>query len=161
MSFELAQRIADTVLYEGYVLYPYRASAAKNQVRWQFGVLAPRGYAEGGGGERWANRTECLVEHGDEARLDLRLRFLQVQARTIEARVDDWFEFLSAYHEAVLGWVGGSAKVDGAAPSETGVRDRLALIRHAMETLFGGRSAFRCCWTYINAVRPAASAARA
>jgi hypothetical protein len=41
------------------------------------------------------------------------------------------------------------------------VRDRLALIRHAMETLFGGRPAFRCCWTYINAVKPAGSAARA
>ena len=76
-------------------------------------------------------------------------------ARTIEARVDDWFEFLSAYHEAVLGWVGGSAKVDGRAADETAVRDRLALIRHAMDTLFGGRPAFRCCWTYLNAVRPA------
>ena len=78
-----------------------------------------------------------------------------VTARDIEARVDDWFEFLSAYHEAVLGWVGGSAKVDGAAPPATeAVRDRLALIRHAMDTLFGGRPSFRCCWTYINGVRP-------
>jgi SAM-dependent methyltransferase len=76
-----------------------------------------------------------------------------VTARGIEARVDDWFEFLSAYHEAVLGWVGGSAKVDGTAATEEAVRDRLALIRHAMETLFGGRPSFRCCWTYINAVR--------
>ncbi len=84
-----------------------------------------------------------------------------VQARTIEARVDDWFEFLAAYHEAVLGWVGGSAKVDGAAASEAAVRDRLALIRHSMDTLFGGRAAFRCCWTYINAVKPAGSPARA
>jgi hypothetical protein len=79
-------------------------------------------------------------------------------ARTIEARVDDWFEFLSAYHEAVLGWVGGSAKVDGRAAGEDAVRDRLALIRHAMDTLFGGRPAFRCCWTYLNAVRPASRA---
>ena len=37
--------VADAVLYEGYVLYPYRASAPKNQVRWQFGVLAPPPYA--------------------------------------------------------------------------------------------------------------------
>jgi ubiquinone/menaquinone biosynthesis C-methylase UbiE len=81
-----------------------------------------------------------------------------VQARTIEARVDDWFEFLSAYHEAVLGWVGGSAKVDGEPASEAAVRDRLGLIRHAMDTLFGGRPAFKCCWTYINAVRLAAPA---
>ena len=76
-----------------------------------------------------------------------------VTARTIEASVDDWFEFLRAYHDAVLGWVGGSAKVDGKDPSPEAVRDRLALIRHAMDTLFGGRPAFRCCWTYINCVR--------
>jgi SAM-dependent methyltransferase len=82
------------------------------------------------------------------------LRVEDVTARTIEARVDDWFQFLSAYHEAVLGWVGGSAKVDGRAAGEDAVRDRLALIRHAMETLFGGRPAFQCCWTYVNGVRP-------
>jgi SAM-dependent methyltransferase len=76
-----------------------------------------------------------------------------VTARTIDAGVDDWFEFLSAYHEAVLGWVGGSMKVDGRPADAEAVRDRLALIRHAMETLFGGRPAFRCCWTYINCVK--------
>ena len=38
---------------------------------------------------------------------------------------------------------------------------RLALIRHAMDTLFGGRPAFRCCWTYINAVRPTPTPGRA
>ncbi len=41
MSIERARAVADAVLYEGYVLYPYRASARKNQVRWQFGVLVP------------------------------------------------------------------------------------------------------------------------
>jgi SAM-dependent methyltransferase len=78
----------------------------------------------------------------------------EVRARSIEAQVADWFEFLGAYHEAVLGWVGGSAKVDGVAPGPGAVADRLALIRHAMDTLFGGRDAFRCCWTYITCVRP-------
>jgi SAM-dependent methyltransferase len=77
-----------------------------------------------------------------------------VTARSIEAQVGHWFEFLSAYHEAVLGWLGSSVKVDGKAPSSEAVADRLALIRHAMDTLFGGREAFRCCWTYINCVRP-------
>ena len=38
---EAARAVADAVLYEGYVLYPYRASAAKNRVRWQWGVLMP------------------------------------------------------------------------------------------------------------------------
>ena len=78
-----------------------------------------------------------------------------VTARDIEARVDDWFEFLSAYHDAVLGWVGGSAKVEGVEASAEDVRARLALIRHAMDTLFGGRPSFRCCWTYINGSVPA------
>jgi ubiquinone/menaquinone biosynthesis C-methylase UbiE len=78
----------------------------------------------------------------------------EVRARSIEARVSEWFEFLSAYHEAVLGWVGGSPKVDGKAPTAEAVTDRLGLIRHAMDTLFGGRDAFRCCWTYITCVRP-------
>ena len=41
--------MADAVLYEGYVLYPYRASAIKNRYRWQFGVVAPRAYAERSG----------------------------------------------------------------------------------------------------------------
>jgi hydrogenase maturation protease len=89
MSFELAQKIADAVLYEGYVLYPYRASAAKNRIRWQFGVVAPRGYSELGGSEPWAMQTECLVEtRGEVVDLDLRVRFLQVQARTIEQSLD-------------------------------------------------------------------------
>jgi hypothetical protein len=39
------RRVADAVLYEGYILYPYRASAQKNRSRWQFGVLMPPGYA--------------------------------------------------------------------------------------------------------------------
>ena len=77
-----------------------------------------------------------------------------VTARTIETSVEDWFEFLSAYHEAVLGWVGGSAKVDGAPPTKEAERDRLALIRHAMDTLLGGRQSFRCCWSYITCVKP-------
>src|SRR5207237_9994997 len=45
-------------------------------------------------------------------------RVADVTARTIEARVDDWFEFLTAYHEAVLGWLGGSVKVDGRTPTD-------------------------------------------
>jgi hypothetical protein len=85
MSFDVAQKIADAVLYEGYVLYPYRASAIKNRFRWQFGVLVPREYSERGSGEPCAMQTECLLEHNGEGMLDLRVRCLQLQARTIEA----------------------------------------------------------------------------
>jgi SAM-dependent methyltransferase len=91
--------------------------------------------------------VRCLQEAG--------FSLEQVSKRTIEARLEDWFQFLGAYHEAVLGWVGGTARIDGRAAGEEAVRDRLALIRHAMDTLFGGRPAFQCCWTYINCLRPA------
>lgn len=79
------------------------------------------------------------------------LTVLDVSEATIEASVEEWFEFLSAYHDAVLGWVGGTEKIDGVAPSEAAVADRLKLIRHAMETLFGGRPTFNACWTYVTA----------
>ena len=46
MSLDLARTVADAVLYEGYLLYPYRATSRKNQARWQFGVLGPVGAAE-------------------------------------------------------------------------------------------------------------------
>jgi hypothetical protein len=83
--FARARKIADAVLYEGYVLYPYRASARKNQVRWQFGVLAPRDWSHAGGCEEWWAQTECLFEAESGCRLIGKTRFLQIQTRTIEA----------------------------------------------------------------------------
>jgi hypothetical protein len=82
--FAAARQIADAVLYEGYVLYPYRASATKNQMRWQFGVLTPRSYAERDGSERWRLRTECVVDPGAAPVLNVRVRFLQAQRRAAE-----------------------------------------------------------------------------
>jgi len=90
--FEAAQRVADAVLWEGYVLYPYRASAAKNQVRWQYGVLTPRRHSEADGYERWTMHTECVVELGTEAKVDVKIRYLQVQTRTVEEAVDGGFK---------------------------------------------------------------------
>src|SRR5262245_16710610 len=82
MSFEQAMQVADAVLFEGYLLYPYRASAPKNQVRWQFGVLAPPGADPS---ETSIAQTECLVDPRDAApALQVRARFLQVQARSGE-----------------------------------------------------------------------------
>jgi hypothetical protein len=89
MSTDLARRVADCVLFEGYLLYPYRASARKNQVRWQFGVLVPPDYSDGG--EHSDMRTECLVEPGragqEAATLEVTVRFLRVRARTVEEAV--------------------------------------------------------------------------
>ncbi|WP_232664527.1 hypothetical protein [Pseudonocardia sp. TRM90224] len=73
------EAVADAVLFEGYLLYPYRASAQKNRVRWQFGVLTPAADES----EPTRNRTECLLEPGGgNARLFVRLRCLQLQTRS-------------------------------------------------------------------------------
>jgi hypothetical protein len=85
--FATAREIAEAVLYEGYVLYPYRASSAKNQLRWQFGVLVPRAFAEMDGSERCSVRTECLVRADARTMLRVRARCLQVQQRFVEAAV--------------------------------------------------------------------------
>ena len=77
-SIEAAWKIADAVLYEGYVLYPYRASSVKNQFRWQFGIVAPRAWSDEGG-EPSKMRTECLAEAGDSAAVEITIRFLQVE----------------------------------------------------------------------------------
>ncbi|MEV4097995.1 hypothetical protein [Streptosporangium saharense] len=83
---ETARQVADTVLYEGYLLYPYRASAAKNQTRWQFGVLVPPAYTATA--EPSSCQTECLLQAGEGATVHVRLRFLHLVARTVE-RLDD------------------------------------------------------------------------
>jgi hypothetical protein len=87
--FAAARAVADAVLYEGYVLYPYRASSRKNQIRWQFGVLTPRAFSEAEGSERWSMRTECLIDPGLVSQLSIRIRCLQVQHRAVEVADDD------------------------------------------------------------------------
>jgi hypothetical protein len=84
-----ARTVADAVLYEGYLLYPYRASSAKNQVRWQFGVLGPTGAADGGVGEQSSMRADVLVR--GTGVVTINLRFLQLQARTAEQRSGDTY----------------------------------------------------------------------
>lgn len=87
-GLSLARAVADAVLYEGYLLYPYRASSAKNQARWQFGVLGPPGAAAAGAGEVPDMAADCLLEPGPAARVDVHLRFLHLQTRSAE-RADD------------------------------------------------------------------------
>jgi hypothetical protein len=82
VNLDAVRRIADAVLYEGYILYPYRASAAKNRSRWQFGVLMPPGFTEADPSETSGTQTECVFEHSGRPSLQIILRFLQVQRRT-------------------------------------------------------------------------------
>jgi hydrogenase maturation protease len=75
-------RIADAVLYEGYVLWPYRRSALKNQRRWTFGGVYPRLWAAAHADDPWVMQTQCLVA-SDPSALDVRVRFLQVVRRQV------------------------------------------------------------------------------
>ncbi len=92
MSLSLARTVADAVLYEGYLLYPYRSSSRKNQVRWQFGVLGPPGAAATGIGEESEMAVQCPVRGGPDAAVHVYLRFLQLQVRSVERIAADRFE---------------------------------------------------------------------
>jgi hypothetical protein len=79
MNRELALKVADAVLYEGYMLYPYRRSALKNRQHWTFGILYPPDYEEVRlGTERCSLHSECLLKAPDDCNVDLQLRFLQL-----------------------------------------------------------------------------------
>ncbi len=117
--FAKAKAVADAVLYEGYVLYPYRASARKNQFRWQFGVLMPRTCAATLG-EASRARTEVIAELGRVPVLGVRVRALQVQERRVEDAAGNRVESLdtgdrvwTSFDEAVEHEIdGGEMNVD-------------------------------------------------
>src|SRR3954470_19723294 len=72
MSRAAVDKIVKSVLYEGYMLYPYRRSALKNQHRWNFGIVYPEGM------QPCAMTTECLVE--STRSVDIDVRFLQIDS---------------------------------------------------------------------------------
>ncbi len=83
MSSTGVDAVARALLYEGYLLYPYRPSAVKNQHRFNFGVLYPRAYSEARAGlDAWLMQTECPLRAGDDVRLDVTVRFLQALPTT-------------------------------------------------------------------------------
>jgi hypothetical protein len=88
MSIDAVRTIADAVLYEGYLLYPYRRSSSKNRSRWQFGVLGPPRATAASFGEAPDLAMQCLIAPGDApggaAGVRIHLRFLQLQAREIQ-----------------------------------------------------------------------------
>jgi hypothetical protein len=88
MTLEDVRAIADAVLYEGYLLYPYRASSSKNQSRWQFGVLGPPRASAASFAESPCLSFQCLLgpaEGGDgTGSVTIHVRFLQLQLRSVE-----------------------------------------------------------------------------
>lgn len=86
-AWESVRAIADAVLYEGYLLYPYRASSDRNRSRWQFGVLGPPGAARDGFGED--DRLSAQFPVRGASTVTLVVRFLQLQHRGAERRTAD------------------------------------------------------------------------
>src|SRR5690349_2107028 len=96
MNSDHLNELVQALLYEGYILYPYRASSVKNQrERFTFGRVYPRAYSEAQkGAEPAMMRTECLLKtHPGEPRLEISVRFLQPLQREIGALakpLEDW-----------------------------------------------------------------------
>jgi hypothetical protein len=86
-NWDRARAVADAVLYEGYLLYPYRANSRKNQTRWQFGVLGPADAADAGIGEDDTLSAQVVVSPRLNATLSVVVRFLQLQHRGVEKDV--------------------------------------------------------------------------
>lgn len=89
-SFAHARAVADAILYEGYLLYPYRRSSGKNRVRWQFGVIVPPAWADAhgltdtsvaGSAEAPWQQTECLLSAPDDAAVTCRSGFCRLSGK--------------------------------------------------------------------------------
>ena len=93
MNRALVDPIANAVLYEGYILYPYRPSI-KNRQRWTFGGLYPEPYvAANAGSDAAENRTECLVHGSPETTIEAAVRFLHLTDRRVgevDPPLADW-----------------------------------------------------------------------
>lgn len=101
---ESVRAIAEAVLYEGYLLYPYTRTAMKNQQRWNFGGVYPLHYSEAtGGDDPWLMQTQCLVLGDSHTEIEVTVRFLQVVQRRVLAP-DGGAE--GAAHDVEELWVG-------------------------------------------------------
>jgi len=83
MNDDLVRRIADAVLYEGYLLWPYRKTALKNQQRFTFGGVYPPSWEE----DRSSVQAQVLLEGAEDAEVTIGVRFLHVVRRQV-LRID-------------------------------------------------------------------------
>ena len=83
MNRSMVDRLVNALLYEGYLLYPYRPSV-KNRQRWSFGSLYPPSYTAGRpGADASAMQTQCLVTGGPDTVLTVSVRFLHLVSRRV------------------------------------------------------------------------------
>ena len=93
MTRTSVDRIAGALLYEGYMLYPYRRSAVKNRQRFNFGVVYPETHSRAEA-ERdpCEMQTECLLRAGPGTRVEVTVRFLHLFAPVPTHGEPEWHE---------------------------------------------------------------------
>jgi hypothetical protein len=111
-NWDRARAVADAVLYEGYLLYPYRATSRKNQSRWQFGVLGPQGAEASGIGENDRLSAQFLLQPHGTPSLSVVVRFLQLQHRGAEEGADGHFEPVDEVVTASGSWLSWDEAVE-------------------------------------------------
>ena len=83
MMLDRVAAIAKAVLYEGYILYPYGPSSAKNRQRWTFGGVFPETYVAQDASESCTMQTECLLRGGPATTVEVQIRFLHLVMREV------------------------------------------------------------------------------
>ncbi len=80
----LVDAVVNAVLYEGYMLYPYRPSSVKNRQRWTFGGVYPEAYSIAQkGAEPWLMQTQCVIWANANAVLEIKIGFLHLVQRQV------------------------------------------------------------------------------
>jgi len=80
---EVVRKVADAVLYEGHMLYPYRPSSVKNRQPFTFGTLEP--------GE--SMQAECLVEGDGNTGVEVTVRCIEGVGQAFSLPVRKVFSF--------------------------------------------------------------------
>jgi hypothetical protein len=112
-------KLADAILYEGYILWPYRRSALKNQKRWTFGGVYPPRHARAHPDDPAELQAQCIVEAESEPRVEVSVRFLHVVARDVLDAAGRRVDELEADGERYLSWDEARERRFATAPGRT------------------------------------------
>ena len=83
------------------------------------------------------------IEYYTDEILKNNFKILEIKTINIDARVDEWFEFLKVYHEGIISWVGGANKITGVDPKEDEIEDRIDIIKLALNEMFNNKNDFK------------------
>src|SRR2546421_635724 len=123
MTPDPIRAIADAVLYEGYILWPYRRSALKNQRRFTFGGVYPPAHSRDHPDDPATMRTEVLLTASAQARLEVTVRFLHVVRRAVARRGPEGLEEVDAAPAEGVGAWRLSVQIENRTPFRAGSRE--------------------------------------